>query len=143
MRSLQVLALLLLTTQAVKLNDDIMDEGEEDRSIMNSIAYAEKKMGHSMGTPKKVKVPDQPYAPIKYDVENVQLRDDGPDLTKPAFPLGFANAELVKNKPLEAKVVATQQAYESWKEADVASRFAANTASTAEVFGYMTHARDV
>jgi len=30
MRSLQVIALLLLTTQAVKLNDDLFDEGEED-----------------------------------------------------------------------------------------------------------------
>ena len=109
---------------------------------MQSIAYAEKKMGKSMGTPKKVRDPDQPYAPIKYDVENVQLRDDGPDLTKPAFPLGFANAELVKNKPIEAKVVATQQAYEAAKEADVASRFAADTASAAKAFGHVTHARD-
>ena len=146
MRSLQVIALLLLTTQAVKLNDDLFDEGEEDQSIMQSIAYAEKKMGKSMGTPKKVRDPDQPYAPIKYDIENVQIDsqvrgDDGS--TAPAYPLGFANKELVLNKPIEAKVVATQQAYEAWKEADVASRFAANTASTAEVFGYMTHARDV
>ena len=146
MRSLQVIALLLLTTQAVKLNDDLFDEGEEDQSIMQSIAYAEKKMGKSMGTPKKVRDPDQPYAPVKYDIENVQIDsqvqgDDGS--TAPAYPLGFANAELVKNKPIEAKVVATQQAYESAKEADVDSRNEANKASSAALFGHVTRARDV
>jgi len=112
---------------------------------MQSIAYAEKKMGKSMGTPKKVRDPDQPYAPIKYDIENVQIDsqvrgDDGS--TAPAYPLGFANKELVLNKPIEAKVVATQQAYEAAKEADVASRFAADTASAAKAFGHVTHARD-
>merc|ERR1712127_1124340 len=62
---------------------------------------------------------------------------------EPAYPLGFANAELVKNKPIEAKVVATQQAYESAKEADVDSRNEANKASSAALFGHVTRARDV
>jgi len=61
---------------------------------------------------------------------------------EPAYPLGNANDTLVKNKPIEAKVVATQQAYEAAKEADVASRFAADTASAAKAFGHVTHARD-
>ena len=100
-----------------------------------------------MGTPKKVRDPNQPYAPVKYDIENIQLNsvlrgDDGDGSTMPASPLGFANAELVKNKPIEAKVVATQQAYEAWKEADVDSRNEANKASSAALFGHVTRARD-
>ena len=148
MKYVQIVAMLLLTSQAVKLNDDLFDEGEEDKEIMQSIAYAEKKMGKSMGTPKKVHDPDHPYAPVKYDIENVQIDaqlrgdDEKGGSTLPAFPLGFSNDELVKNKPIEAKVVATQQAYEAWKEADVDSRNEANKASAAALFGHVTRARD-
>ena len=146
MRSLQVLALLMLTTQAVKLTDDLFDEEESDnKEIMQSIAYAEKKMGKSMGVPHKVRDPDQPYAPVKYDIENVQIDsqvrgDDGS--TAPAAPWGVANKEFVLNKPMEAKVVATQQAYEAAKEADVDARNEANKASSAALFGHVTRARD-
>lgn len=71
----------------------------------------------------------------------VQLEgDDGS--TMPAAPLGNANDSLVKNKPIEAKVVATQQAYEAWKEADVDARNEANKASSAALFGHVTRARD-
>ena len=58
MRSLLVIAALVLTTQAVKLNDDLFDEGEEDKEILKSIAYAEKQHAHSMGVPKKVRDPN-------------------------------------------------------------------------------------
>ena len=37
---------------------------------MKSIEYAEKKLGTKMATPKQVKR-ENPYAPVKYDVEDV------------------------------------------------------------------------
>jgi len=61
---------------------------------------------------------------------------------EPAYPLGNANDTLVKNKPIEAKVVADQQAYESAKEADVDARNEANKAASASLFGHVTRARD-
>jgi hypothetical protein len=61
---------------------------------------------------------------------------------EPAYPLGNANDTFTKNKPIEAKVVATQQAYEAWKEADVDSRNEANKSSSASLFGHVTRARD-
>lgn len=130
---------------AYEQEDMISDETNQDAEILKSIAYAEKKIGVKMDTPKKVRDPDQPYAPVKYDIENVQIDsqvrgDDGS--TAPAAPWGFANKEFVLNKPVEAKVVATQQAYEAAKEADVDARNEANKASSAALFGHVTRARD-
>ena len=53
-------------------DDDIFGaEDSENAEIMKSIAYAEKKMGRPMGTPKAL--PRVVNRPIMYDVEQVQL----------------------------------------------------------------------
>ena len=46
-------------------SDDVLDEGAEDREIMQSLASAEKSMGRSMKTPKPVK--EHPWSPVTYD----------------------------------------------------------------------------
>ena len=78
MRSLLVIAALLLTSQAIKLTskyDDLFDNEEHDnREIMNSLASAEKAIGQKMDTPKKVRDPEQPFAPVKYDIESAMVQ---------------------------------------------------------------------
>ena len=50
-------------------DDDPLTGGEEaeDAEILKSLAYAEKKLGSKMGTPKKM--PSKRGQPIMYDIE--------------------------------------------------------------------------
>ena len=43
----------------------------EDKEVLESLAAAEKQLGHKMPTPKKVK--GHPWEPVKYDVEEGSL----------------------------------------------------------------------
>ena len=54
-----------------KDEDDIFDEGSEDKEIMESLKYAERQLGTKMNTPVAVK--EHPWSPITYDVENSML----------------------------------------------------------------------
>ena len=62
------------------------EEHNEDAEIMKSIAYAEKKIGQKMITPKKVRDPDQPFAPVKYDIENESNHVDFQNLASDGSP---------------------------------------------------------
>jgi hypothetical protein len=54
----------------VDYDDDLLNSEEnEDKEIMKSIEYAEKKLKSKMSTPRVVK--GAPYSPIHYDVENL------------------------------------------------------------------------
>lgn len=44
-------------------------DDDEDKEILESIKYAENKMGAKMGTPKALPK-EHAYAPVKYDVED-------------------------------------------------------------------------
>lgn len=53
-------------------NDDIHAMNEnEDKEVLESLAAAEKQLGHKMPTPKKIK--GHPWEPVKYDVEEGSL----------------------------------------------------------------------
>ena len=43
---------------------------DEDKEILESIKFAENKLGHNMGTPKALPK-EHAYAPVKYDVEEL------------------------------------------------------------------------
>ena len=53
--------------QKIQLKDWDQDE---DKEILDSIKFAENKLGHQMGTP-KVLPKEHAYAPVKYDVEEL------------------------------------------------------------------------
>jgi hypothetical protein len=54
--------------------DDIFGEEEaEDKSIMKSLEYAENKMHVKLTTPEQM-AKTNPNAPIKYDVEDIDLK---------------------------------------------------------------------
>ena len=54
--------------------DDIFGEQEsEDKAIMKSIEYAENKLSTKMGSP-EVMPKENPNAPVKYDVEDVDMK---------------------------------------------------------------------
>lgn len=86
-----------LVAQAKKLEgaynqeDMFSEEQNEDAEIMKSIAYAEKKIGAKMNTPKKVRDPDQPNAPVKYDIENVSTHIDFQNLNSDGSPATESN----------------------------------------------------
>ena len=44
-------------------------DDDEDKEILESIKFAENKLGAKMGTPKALPK-EHPYAPVKYDVED-------------------------------------------------------------------------
>lgn len=58
----------------IRDSDDVLDEDAEDKEIMDSIKAAEKETGTKMPTPHAYK--ENPWSPIKYDIENVQLKGD-------------------------------------------------------------------
>lgn len=70
-----------------KDDDDLFgEEASEDASIMKSIAYAESKLGHQMGDPKQVE--HAKNTPIKYDVEDVDLKINSSHLSSIATKAG-------------------------------------------------------
>ena len=67
-------------------SDDMFHEEEaEDKGILESLAYAEQRLGKEMGTPQRV--PTERGRPVKYDVEAVQLKakdyNDADDVLNP------------------------------------------------------------
>jgi hypothetical protein len=68
----------------IDYNDDLLNSEEnEDKEILKSIEYAEKKLGSKMATPKVVKV--DPHSPIKYDVESLSERVNSNELTVSSY----------------------------------------------------------
>lgn len=49
-------------------DDDLFDDGSEDRDILASIKSAESQLGAKMPTPKKLQ--QEKFRPVKYDVED-------------------------------------------------------------------------
>lgn len=47
---------------------------DEDKEILESIKYAENKLGAKMGTPKTMPK-EHAFAPVKYDVEELSQKD--------------------------------------------------------------------
>lgn len=58
--------------------DDILNPDGEDKQILQSIAYAEKKLGAKMGVPEKIAT--RRGAPIMYDVEALSQKTKTSDL---------------------------------------------------------------
>lgn len=80
--------------QKVQLKDF---DDDEDKEILDSIKFAENKMGAKMGTPKALPK-EHPYAPVKYDVEDVQLKDWDQDEDKEILEsIKFAENKLGHN----------------------------------------------
>ena len=60
--------------EQVQLKDYEDDEDQEDKNIQESIKMAEKETGKKMKTP-KIMPKEHAWAPAKYDVEEVQIKD--------------------------------------------------------------------
>jgi hypothetical protein len=48
-------------------------DDDEDKDILESIKFAENKLGSKMGTPKALPK-EHAYAPVKYDVEETDFK---------------------------------------------------------------------
>merc|ERR1711957_583987 len=72
----------------------------------------------------------------------VSLQGDDEGEEGKGGPFGKSDDTFVPGKIGAANFVATQQAYEAWKEADVATRDAANIAQTNALKAHVSTARD-
>jgi hypothetical protein len=108
--------------QAYSQEDMFSEEHNEDAEIMKSIAYAEKKIGQKMDTPKKVRDPDQPFAPVKYDIEQEGNHIDFQNLNSDGSP----SAESNKTAMAQANVTKNSSANTT---ANVSANVSANTTS--------------
>jgi len=89
---------------AIEADNDLYgSEESEDKEILKSIEYAEKKLGTQLSTPHKVKG-DNPWSPVKYDIENVGTHIDAGSLNN------VVNTAIKQDNEAVAQKNATMQA---------------------------------